>query len=347
MKARLLSYLACPACYGDLYLTVTEQHQEEILTGQLTCSQCQTTYPISGGIPRFVKQLTEDKHKTSEAFGYQWTHFTAMYETYEAQFLDWIYPLSRDFFKGKVVLDAGCGIGRHVHYAARFGAKEVIGVDLSAAVETCYANVASVEAATHVVQADIYHLPFRPGTFDFAFSIGVLHHLPDPEAGFRAVAQTVKPGEPVFAWVYGYENNKIVHYFIDPLRKNLTSRIPLRALRIVAFLMTLMIQVMVKGIYRPLNKMGVRVLPYNDYLYHLSAFSFAKNQMIVFDHLVAPTAFYIRREEFEGWFTALHLENIEISWRNKNSWRGRGTIPLTGQPSLKFEKETLHAGGAA
>jgi SAM-dependent methyltransferase len=62
-------------------------------------------------------------------------------------------------------------------------------MDLSDAVETAYANLGKMPNV-HVVQGDIYHPPFaRPeggGPFDFIYSIGVLHHLPDPEAGFHS-----------------------------------------------------------------------------------------------------------------------------------------------------------------
>ena len=37
-------------------------------------------------------------------------------------------------------------------------------------------------------------LPFAAESFDIAFSFGVLHHLPDPEAGFRNLVSLVKPG---------------------------------------------------------------------------------------------------------------------------------------------------------
>jgi hypothetical protein len=42
----------------------------------------------------------------------------------------------------------------------------------------------------------------------------------------------------------------------------------------------------------------------------------------VFDHLVAPTAFYIRRDEFAAWFARAGLGSPSLSWRNQNSWRG-------------------------
>jgi SAM-dependent methyltransferase len=250
-----------------------------------------------------------------------------MHDTYEKQFLDWIMPIQPDFFKGKVVLDAGCGIGRHMYYAAEYGAADVIGVDLSEAVETSHRQVGLKFPNAHVVQADIFMLPFRPGTFDFGYSIGVLHHLPDPQEGFNSVVKTIKPGGSVFGWVYGYENNSIIHYFIDPLRKSITRYLPHNVLTVISFVFAVILQILVKGVYRPLNALGVKGLPYQDYFVHISDFNFRTNYSIVFDHLVAPTAFYIRREDFESWFRRLHLENIRLSWRNQNSWRGYGVIP--------------------
>jgi hypothetical protein len=44
----------------------------------------------------------------------------------------------------------------------------------------------------------------------------------------------------------------------------------------------------------------------------------------VFDHLVAPVAFYLSRDEFETWFQHSDLRDVQISWRNQNSWRGFG-----------------------
>ena len=42
---------------------------------------------------------------TADAFGYEWTHFTELEDTYETEFLDWIHPVGKDFFSGKLVLD--------------------------------------------------------------------------------------------------------------------------------------------------------------------------------------------------------------------------------------------------
>jgi SAM-dependent methyltransferase len=332
VKPRLLDLLACPDCAAALALRGAPVETEgEIVSGELECRSCSRTYAIRGGVPRLLPQgLSTIEERTSAAFGWQWREFVELYDQYEEQFLDWIHPIQPDFFRGKLVLDAGCGNGRHAHYAARYGARDVVAMDLSQAVETAYENIGSMPNV-HVVQGDINHPPFkRPaagGPFDFVYSIGVLHHMPDPEAGFASLVRFVKPGGAIFAWVYGRENNGVVHHFINPLRKGLTARLPPAALPSIAWPMSVVLQGVVKGVYRPLH--GTRAfarLPSHDYLYSLSSFSFRRNYNIVFDHLVAPVAFYLRRDEFEAWFTRRGLDDVRITWRNQNSWRGFGRV---------------------
>ena len=62
----------------------------------------------------------------------------------------------------------------------------------------------------------------------------------------------------------------------------------------------------------------------HEYLASVADFSFGQNCAIVFDQHVAPTAAYVKRGELESWFAAAGLEDVEISGRHGNSWRGRG-----------------------
>jgi SAM-dependent methyltransferase len=302
---------------------------EEIIEGWLRCGRCRREFPIRGAIPRLLPDgLSFEKRRTAAAFGWEWLHFTEFHAAYREQFLDWIYPIQPAFFANKVVLDAGCGTGRHAYFAAKFGAREVIALDLSNPVETAYRHLGSLPNA-HVVQGDIYMPPFRRpggrGSFDFIYSIGVLHHLPDPKGSFNPLASSLKPGGTMFAWVYGRENNGVVHRVIDPLRRHVTTRLPIALLHVASWPLAVVLEEVIHGIHRPLRRTPVSVrLPLHDYLLSLAPFSFRHTYSIVFDHLVAPTAFYLRRDEFARWFTRAGLEDIEISWRNQNSWRGRG-----------------------
>jgi SAM-dependent methyltransferase len=314
VRRRLLEYLVCPACGADLACSEAAD-QGEIVEGLLTCSRCAAAFPIRRGIPRLlVGELATPQRRTVDAFGWEWQTFSHLAVDERKQFLDWIDPLGSEFFVGKVVLDAGCGMGRFAVASAAFGARDVLAVDLSDAVEAAADN-ARAWPNVHVVQADIYRLPFRRASVDFAFSIGVLHHLPDPERGFACLAEHVKPGGALFAWVYGRENNEWLVRLVNPIRERVCSRLPRQVLYGVSFVLAL-------GLHLLSRLARARRLPYGAYLRWLGEYGFRHTHHVVFDHLVAPTAFYIRREEFAAWFDRAGLAAPALSWRNQNSWRG-------------------------
>jgi len=330
LKEKLISYLVCPSCNASLELSVERVEQQEIIEGALRCGACATSFPITRGIPRFAQlaEVESDKQATAVNFGWQWQHFTEDDTRYAEQFLGWIAPVTPEFFRGKVVLEGGCGKGRHTQLAARWGAQEVIGIDLSAAVETAFAATRSLPNA-HIVQADIYRLPLAR-KFDYAFSVGVLHHLPDPRGGFMSLASKLKPGGYLSAWIYGAENNEWITRWVNPVRERITSRLDKQVLLQLSKIPAACMYLATKLVYGPLNKNGspvARHLFYNDYLRAIAPFGWREQHLIVFDHLVAPTAFYIPRAEFEQWWRELGARDVTISWHNKNSWRGRGVMP--------------------
>jgi len=239
-----------------------------------------------------------------------------MWGEYKDEFLDWIYPIKPSFFKDKLVLDAGCGMGRHAYYSTKFGA-ETVGIDVSRAVDTAYFNTKGLEQI-HIVQADIYHLPFK-NIFDFIYCIGVLHHLPNPKFGFNKLIEVLNPNGSIFAWVYG--KNQLMLNVVEPLRKGITTRLPDEALKVLSFAPTFFLFIVLKNFYNSNPK-----LPFNPYFYKLSKFHLKHLHEIVFDFLNVPIANYYEEEEFKKWFEENNLKDIRISCRNKNSWRGFGTL---------------------
>jgi SAM-dependent methyltransferase len=310
----LLGLLRCPLCRASLSLEGEPQSEA------LTCTEGHV-FPVVRGIPRLAPhdQLDAEQLRTAAAFGYSWTHYPKKNPYTEGQWRDWVVPLTPADFAGKTVLDAGCGLGGFAEYASEWGAARVVGVDLSTAIDAARERLGD---AVDLVQADIYALPFERGSFDLAYSIGVLHHLPDPEGGFRAVVEKVKPGGQVFAWVYGRENNGLIVHALDPLRRHLFSRLPRGLLK---WGISLPLATVLWPFVRA-AKAGAS-FPYSAYFRFLAQRDFAFTHGVVFDHLVAPTSHYIRREDFEGWFARAGLVEVEISWRNRNSWRGLGRVP--------------------
>jgi len=106
-----------------------------------------------------------------------------------------------DLAKGKLILDAGCGNGRFTNQAAEYGA-EVIGTDIgTGAVEAAYQNTRERDNI-HIIQGDLFKLPFKKNLFDTAFSIGVLMHTGDAYQAFKSIISHIKVGGVFTAHVY-------------------------------------------------------------------------------------------------------------------------------------------------
>jgi SAM-dependent methyltransferase len=334
MRPRLVDLLACPRCAGPLQLKTARADGEEVLEGQLACPACAADFPIVAGVPRFIDaEMSEHARRTVDRFGEQWQEFDFVGDYDEQQFLAWIAPNTPAVFAGQTVLDAGCGKGRHAQLAARFGARDVLAVDRGSAVEAAYRNTRALPNV-HVIQADLFHLPVAPGVLDVAYSIGVLHHTSDPQGAFNELTRRLRPGGRIIVWVYGRENNGWVIRFVDPLRTNVTSRLPHRLLYHLSKLPAALLYVLSRGVYVPLGKPPFgrigRRLWYHAYIRSLAAIPFRGVHLIVHDHLGPPIACYIERKEFESWFREGGLAAVDINWHNQNSWRGTATRPLDG-----------------
>lgn len=324
MKEKLLEFLACPICGGDLFIAhESKRENAEILEGVLNCRKSLHEYKIERGVPRFVdfSKIEPEKAVTAENFGWQWQHFKQSDKNYAAQFLGWIYPVKPEFFKGKVILDAGCGKGRHLKLAAEWGAEEVVGIDFSSAVETAF-EVAAKSDKIHIIQADIFRLPLKK-VFDYAYCVGVLHHTTAPAEALRLLAAKILKGGAISVWVYGAENNEWISKYVDPIREGFTSKINHPTLYQISKLPTLGVFLASKFFYKPADKTPLgKKLFYHEYLSKLGSFSWREQHSIVFDHLSAPLARYVSRSEFEKWWKKIPVQNLQINWHNQNSWSG-------------------------
>jgi SAM-dependent methyltransferase len=230
MKPASLDVFVCPACKGDLRLTATASDGGEVLDGDLACRGCGVRYPVTGGVPRFVRS-----GDYAGSFGHQWHWFRevqidslnrmSVSEATLASTTGW----ADGDYRGRRLLDAGVGAGRFAECAAAKGA-EVFGIDLTPAVDAAYQNIGRLPNV-HLAQADIFALPVRRESFDLAYSIGVLHHTPNPALAFARVAETVAPGGKLA--IYVYSRYGPAHRMSDALRV-VTTRLPLRVVWLLA-----------------------------------------------------------------------------------------------------------------
>lgn len=108
------------------------------------------------------------------------------------------------------ILDAGCGTGVGTEYLIYLNPEaEIMGMDLSEkaleiAQERCQR---SGVVESHKAPVSFHHLKLEnaaqlPGQFDLINCVGVLHHLPDPIKGIKALAEKLAPGGIFHIFVY-------------------------------------------------------------------------------------------------------------------------------------------------
>jgi len=206
MTNRTPHALICPAC--AVPFAVTES--------SLRCPACGVEHPVVQGIPRLVGQ----EHLAS--FGLQWNRYEVAHDDEDRATFQAKTGVSLSELRGLKVLDAGCGGGRYLKVATEAGA-DVTGADHSSAVEKAAALCAHLPQI-RLVQADLKHLPFAPASFDFVFSIGVMHHDVETRAVFDSVARMVRPGGRLAVWLY--RRNTAPQEWLNSLIRRRTVRLP-------------------------------------------------------------------------------------------------------------------------
>lgn len=244
---------------------------------------------------------------SADRFGYEWSKFHEITPEYEQQFLRWVSPLKPQDFKNKIILDAGCGIGRNSLWPLKYGAKKVIAFDFDEkTVAVAKNNLFSYKNAD-VRYASIYDISYR-NQFDVVMCIGVIHHLGNPREAIEHLIQAVKRGGILISWVYGYEGNEWIIRYINPIRK-VTSMIPIPVTYFITLTPSLILFLLLK-IYRRRH----------PYLKLLSSFHFWHVHSIVFDQLLPKIANYWKKEDVEKLFYDKRLRQMRIMHTNGNSW---------------------------
>lgn len=157
--------------------------------------------------------------------------------------------------------DLGCGSGRWAKLVApRVGKLHLI--DPSKAIDVAMANLAGI-GNCEFHKAGVDEIPLPDASCDFGYSLGVLHHIPDTEAGIRKCVSKLKQGAPFLIYLYYRFDNRPIWFraiwmISDQFRK-IVSRLP-NGLRYLAS------QVIAAFIYYPLaktakllEKLGMRV----------------------------------------------------------------------------------------
>ena len=333
-----LDELRCPQCLEPLHEISRQQEAAPDRARILACAGCHEEFPILSGIPRLLleplrsallkaddKSAGEDQViATARSFGYEWNRFSEMRPQWEENFRGYMAPHEPPFFAGKRVLDAGCGTGRHAFYAAKFGAR-VWGMDLGPAIEVAHRNTHEFPNV-RLVQADLNRPPFPPESFDFIYSIGVLHHLPDPETAFRNLLRFLKPGGEIQIYLYwkpeGHALKSALLAFVRAIR-HITTRIPHRLLYWLSYPAAWSAYLFFVWPYQifqriPPLRRWAESIPMKQYARY--PFRVCVNDQ--FDRFSAPLENRYTREQVEAWLARAGLKDIAV--RPFFGWVGSG-----------------------
>jgi SAM-dependent methyltransferase len=233
-------------------------------------------------------------------------------------FQEWIRPVTLDDFRGKTVLEAGCGGGQHtVLIASR--ANEVVAVDLNT-VEIARQRAAAFDNV-RLVEADIAAMDLGR-RFDIVLSVGVVHHTDDPDRTVANLARHVKPGGRLILWVYSEEGNWLIAHVVEPLRRRVLRRLSRRTILALSRALCALLYVPVYSVYL----LPLPFLPYDGYFENFRRLSFGRNLLNVFDKLNAPQVQLISRARLDQWFSGPEFSRHEVRPYCGVSWTAVGMV---------------------
>ena len=262
-----------------------------------------------------------NKNRTIKDFGKQWLRYSdnkGYYGSLEL-FSDILSPfLKTEDLKNCKVAEIGSGAGRIVNMLLESGVQHVIALEPSDAFAVLVRNIRNSERVTCLkITGD--RLPAY-GDLDYIFSIGVLHHIPDPKPVVEAAFKALHPGGHFWVWLYGKEGNEFYLTFIKPLRF-LTKHLPHFVLASLVWMIYYPLLIYIHLCHR-------FKLPLSEYLLSiLEKMSPEKRRLVIYDQLNPAYAKYYTKSEamkllFDGGFI-----NVRIHHRHGYSWTLIGTKP--------------------
>jgi SAM-dependent methyltransferase len=232
-------------------------------------------------------------------------------------FKEWIAPVTLEAFRGKEVLECGCGGGQHTSYVAPFALSHYA-VDLNTPDIARERN--KDKTNVQYIEADIATMDLGK-QFDYVFSIGVVHHTDDPDKTFENMKRHTKAGGKTIVWVYSKEGNWMVEKIVEPLRKAFFIKMSRRTLLVLSKIITFCMYIPIYTIYI----LPFSFLPFYEYFQNFRKLTFYRNTLNVFDKLNAPQVDFISRERIGRWFNGNDFTDVHINAYKGVSWSGSGT----------------------
>ena len=199
--------------------------------------------------------------EVAAGFGHEWSTFRQSDAELSAADREAIFQSYFDIFpwndlpSDPIGIDVGCGSGRwSVMVAPKVGYLHMLDASADALAVARQNLAGATNVGFHL--ASVSDIPVADNSLDFAFSLGVLHHVPDTMAAIRAMAAKLKVGAPFLIYLYYALDNRPWWYraiwHFSNLVRMLISRLPPMARLIIS-------QIVATVIYWPLARFAALV----------------------------------------------------------------------------------------
>jgi len=258
----------------------------------------------------------KDRTGSPDRFGYEWHTYSKIVPIYEEQFKRWTTLISQEEWHGASFLDVGCGMGRNSYWPMHYGAEQGIGIDIDK--RSLAATQENLKGFSQFKTRELsaYDIDYQD-KFDIVFSIGVIHHLQDPQYALQNMVRATKPGGKVLIWVYGQENVQWVNKIFNPIRKIIFSKLPISLTHFLSLFPTALLWCFLK--------IGLGKI---EYFHLLHQFSFWHLRSIVFDQMLPEIANYWSNNDVLELMQSSGLEHIQLKSVNDMSWCAVGVKPV-------------------
>lgn len=252
-----------------------------------------------------------------KSFGDEWLKFHDFSD-------EIIHDIAKEYFdilndsivnKNTYMLDIGCGTGRWTKFLTQ-KAGFIEAVDPSNAIFAADKLLGNTENV-RLTKASIDTLPFNDETFDFAMSIGVLHHIPDTQKAMQDCVKKVKRGGYFYCYLYhNLETRgwwfKTLYWLSNQLRK-IVCRLPAGMKRFVSDILAIVIYMPLVLWVRFLVLIGLRKIAVKMPLsaYNNKSFFVIRNDAL--DKFGTRLEQRFSKKQVEEMMRNCGLENIVIS----------------------------------
>ena len=222
----------------------------------------------------FGKQFTKD----SELGGY-WGSIELLKEM--------VSPFDLNLINNKKIMEVGVGSGRISKNLLKFKPESIVGIEPSEAINVAKKNINSEKLKLQNIKGQ--EIKFE-NEFDYVFSLGVIHHIPEYKEVLVKILHSMKPDGKFIIWVYGKEGNELYLLIFNNLRR-LTILLPDFILRIFSKFLALFTYVY--GFFCTIISLPLKKY-FADYFNKLS---FKHRSYVIFDQLNPAYAKYFTKAE--------------------------------------------------